>query len=206
VASRNRSKDGHIYLAKGDNSATYKIGKTIRPTDERLKQHRTSDPSMKFIYVFTCCDPSGAEAFLLKAFESKRVLGSKESFDLDEHDLQELPRLIGDYERFASLEVEVDKLKRNACSLRFISPDICDEEDCVKLREIREKKARLEFEEQMIEWRMMLKIGSNAGLIGLASWKSSSKPILDQTALKLEEPIIYERFLKQSIRRIFRLL
>src|SRR6266498_1894346 len=65
-----------------------KIGHSANQ-EKRLGQHRTTEPDVESIDMIDTADHAKCETFLKKYFESRRVRGTKECFDLSSQELQD---------------------------------------------------------------------------------------------------------------------
>ena len=80
-----------IYLISSEinNDILYKIGITKRDVNKRLKQLKTGNPAtLNIINVFESKWATKIEANLHVSYDSKRIVGSKEWFSLNNEDVK----------------------------------------------------------------------------------------------------------------------
>jgi Meiotically up-regulated gene 113 len=203
---KTENKPGFIYVALDENKGHYKIGKTTRKVDIRLKEHRTANHSLNIALQLPVSNASGSEARLRNHFEALRISGTSEWFIFNESHIVEIERLLGEYERDWPLHADVERFKKAISSPDFISPTADDEKLVSEFRQAEQDEARAAHRRAMLGLKLMVRIARNAGIKGLVSWESSLQMRLDQAALKQDEPAIWERFRRESRVRTLHLL
>ena len=72
-----------------------------------------------------------------------------------------------------------------------------------ELLDLEEQRAKLDARRDYLESCLKLLIGKAETLEGIASWQTQIRTLLDQSALKREEPETFTRYLKESKSRPF---
>jgi hypothetical protein len=197
----------YVYVGKGRADQYFKIGRTSDAQHLRLKQHRTANPSFEYHITIETQFGCDVEKKLHNYFCSKRVRETKEWFDLTRDDLEKIRLLAGTYENdLIPLSQQVEGLSRTASSGDCIEAHESVMEDYRRLRDLREQRARIEQEEELIENRLKVQIGSYDGIRGLISWKSLEQLRFDSKLFRATHPDLYDQFRVLGIRRYFKLL
>jgi predicted phage-related endonuclease len=71
--------------------------------------------------------------------------------------------------------------------------------------EIEEEKALLEFRQKYLVAGIKIDMGTASELRGIATWETVTSNRFNSTAFKADHPDLYEKYLKTSISRTFKL-
>ncbi len=196
----------YVYVGKGASDPYFKIGRTANAQENRLKQHKTANPSFNYSKVIPTSCASDLEKTLHLWFSSKRVPETKEWFDLKPEDLDILTLFAEGHEENRRITDDAELLKGQRSSGSYVDP--CDSvmENYERLRILREQAARIGYEIESIENRMKIHVGRHDGITGLLSWKSFEERRFDSKIFRTNYPDLYEQFRIPGIRRIFRLV
>jgi hypothetical protein len=197
---------GFIYVGRGKNDRGSKIGNTGRPEQERLRQHRTANPSFQFSFLFESPFYKQLEKELSHYFESKRIRKTKEWFVLDDGDLASLEALTRNFEAIIRLRSQVELLKNLESSPDLLVGDSCVDAACLRLRSLREERYHLDQAIERDESWLKLRIGPNDGIDGYATWKSQVRPLFDRELFEQDHPGVYDGYCRPAICRSFKLL
>ena len=107
---------------------------------------------------------------------------------------------------FVPVHEEARKLQRRKPTGPMVEPSA---ELALLYRELRDSEQEMFFLEQrisLLQNRLKVAIGDNAGIFGLASWKWRDQEVFDQSRLKAEEPNIFEKYRRTRGSRVFQLL
>ena len=74
-----------------------------------------------------------------------------------------------------------------------------------ELLELEEQRTKMDARRDYLESCLKLSMGKAEDLEGIALWRTQIRTLLDQSALKREEPETFGRYLKESKSRPFRL-
>jgi predicted GIY-YIG superfamily endonuclease len=195
-----------VYILRDGDSDRYKFGKA-GDFAERLATHKTSNCDVEPVWVIDVEDlavASACEAHLKRHYESKRVLRTKEWFDLSSSDLDDV-RAEGD--RFLREDLpqqcEVDRLAKEPCDGTIVKPGDAEYEEwrryIVDREVLHRSKANFVRSENVVK----LTIGHGAELEGLATWKSYPEKRFNQAAFRAAEPERWQAYAEDSIVRKF---
>jgi predicted GIY-YIG superfamily endonuclease len=195
-----------VYILRDGSSDQYKFG-SAGDFEERLAHHKTSNFDLQPVWIIEVESRSVAsacETHLKGSYESKRILGTKEFFELSSSDLDDVGAeayrfLHEDHHQ----QREVDRLAKEPCDGTIVKPGDAEYEAWRLLLYDREVHHRSKVNLVRSENVLKLTIGHAAELEGLATWKSHTKTQFNQAALKVAEPEIWKTYAEESIVRKF---
>lgn len=199
-----------VYFFQNGETDYFKIGRTKSNVEKRRKELSTGNPALLSIFeVIETEHDSLVENFFHKKFHANLCEegDSKEFYKINPRDLRDgIKEAIIFLDDYILLQNQVDQYA-NLESCEEVAP-ASDESTAIigELRKIKGQKALLEFEENLLENRLKLQIGSYGGIEGLVSWKSQVRKSLDQNELKLAYPDLVLQFTKETRSRTLRLL
>jgi hypothetical protein len=197
---------GFIYVGNGTNDIGFKIGTTGRPEEERLKQHKTANPSFEFSFLFESPYYMPLEKELHHHFASKRIKNTKEWFVLNDGDLRSLDVLTFNFEAIIKLRAQVDLLKNQESSHNLLEVDSCIVSAYLRLRSLYEERHHLNQTIEQDESLLKLRIGLNDGIDGYVAWKSQVRRGFDRDLFEQDHPGLYDTYCRPTICRSFKLL
>ena len=197
-------KDNCVYVGRSANDHFCKFGKSD-DFEQRVKGHRTTSPTWQILHRLPCIAPmSQCEAHLKNYFESKRILGSTEHFVLSQDEIGSIPKLLNEFERRYERMRQVEALKQERPSQPAIDPDPEAIDACRQYRALDEQIYRLERERDALKFELQIKIGSSAGLKGIAIWEWRSSTDFDEPAFRRDHPELYATYQKRLNTRVFK--
>jgi Meiotically Up-regulated Gene 113 (MUG113) protein len=197
---------GYVYCFRVGSEDTFKVGRTKNPPAQRMKNVSVGSPQKLTLhrqvetnaasslekYIHWLLDPHRApngEFFHVSVKELDRAIGEAESFLA---------------ESFPVLQ-EAKKLQKQRPTTHMLDPSESVKALHRELRTAERQAFLLEKRIETLRCRIQVEIGENLGIRGVASWKWREQWMLDQKALKRDEPHVYERFKRLSEFRVFHL-
>jgi len=198
-----------VYVLRSGSENLFKIGRTDRDVDARIRQLATGNPwrLTKFDVIETEHD-SLCETYLHGVLRSRRSLASeaREFFAITPEELKPVICDARDFlAEFIPKQLEAERLAKEQSNGILLKPGHREWEIYRRLLEILENQYRLKFERGRLENQLKLVIGKADGLEQVATWKSLEIKTFDEAAFKLAEPKLFESFLRVSLQRRFRL-
>ncbi len=198
---------GFVYLFLDTSNRQFKIGATANDdVGVRQNQLRTGNPYLERHREFKTDDPFGLERKLMFAFARKRT--RLDFFALDSDDLGRIDQIVRDAEASLSMETSIFSLKTKQDNGILLDPNEEYRRIVAELRDVKCESKRFENRQYELEAQLKTIIGVCRGIRNLVSWKTNEKPHswFDRKQLKLDEPELYDAYLRFQFRRMFRLL
>jgi hypothetical protein len=197
-----------VYILKSGDEDLFKIGRTRRDVEARIRQLSTGNPHPLTVFDVIETDyDSDCETFLHGRLRAKRLAGDAREFFAISAD--ELGEAISDarefMEEFAPRQREAERLAKEESDGRVLQPGDAEWDTYRRLVEVRVAETALKLDRVRLETELKLAIGTAAGLERIATWRTQSTRTLDEARLKIAEPTLYESFLRESRSRVFRL-
>ena len=196
---------GVVYVLKESGAENvYKIGKTIVDSETRVSHLGTGNPRvLEIVHEIETRNVSKCEQYLHRTFGSKRVRGKKEWFTLEPSELDQGIKSVGVYDtQFLPKAEEAQRLAKEQSDGRSLPAGEREHAVWRRLVEVEEEIAKLDYERARLQTELKLLIGTHAGLDGVATWKSRTKPILDLPRFRRTEPDHYQRLFEQYPREV----
>lgn len=190
-----------VYVLREGASNVFKIGRIRGDVEEVLRNlHQGSCGSLSLYEVIVTDQEDVCETFLRRRLAAKRIRrgGDEPFFDTDPLEMRNavsaFRQMSEDIETTRSV---IEKLSKEQSSDRLLEP--CQEDERLVRRLINNKAelAFLSFEREVLENRLKQRIGTSAGLRGLATWKTQVTRRFDQKLFKSSDPEGYERTLER---------
>ena len=198
-----------VYILRSGSENLFKIGRTDGDVDARIRQLATGNPYRltKFDVIETEHD-SLCETYLHRILRSKKSLTSdaREFFSMTAEHLRAAVRDAREFlSEFVAKQQEANRLSEEQTSGMVLKPGDREWSIYSKLLAAREEEDIYGYRRQLLENELKIAIGTFDGLDGIATWRRQTVERLDQTALKAAAPDIFQRFVKVSQTRVFRL-
>jgi hypothetical protein len=197
-----------VYILRSGASNLFKIGRTEGDVEARIRQLATGNPHRltKFDAIETEHDAL-CEGYLHKTLRSRRSVTSaaREFFEIAPEELANVLREAREFlNEFVAYQTNAQQFSEHETDGMLLKPG--DEEWSIyrKLAAAREDEDVANFQRQLLENKLKVAIGTSDGLDGLATWRLQARDVLDQAALKAEQPEMHNRYLKTSRVRVFR--
>ncbi len=196
-----------VYVLRSGGGDRFKVGRTRGSVEARRKQLATGNPEPLTVFdAIETEEDALCETYLHHKLREKRVAGGgHEFFELDADELANAIRDAREFlEEYVPRKREAERLATEESEERLLSPGGTEWELYRQLLETRAAEDYLAFERERVEVELKLAIGTAAGLEHIAAWKTQTRHATDCEALRLQEPEIYERFLRETRSRVFR--
>jgi hypothetical protein len=195
-----------VYILRSGSEDVFKIGHTRGDVEARIKNLATGNPhTLTRFDVIETDHCTLCETYLHRRLRTKRRGG--EFFAVDPHELQQVIQEAREFiSEYVPQQSEVEVLASGTSDERVIEPGEREWEMYRRLLDVRQALDELDLERNQLEMSLKLTIGTASGLLGIATWKTQEKVVLDAEALKVAEPDLYKRFQKTAHVRPFRLL
>ena len=190
-----------VYLLSDPNTGFLKIGRAT-DLEERLASLRTGNPDLTLEAWFETDQASKLESNLHGVFGFKRRRG--EFFEVALHEAKAKAEDILGWIQSMPLEQELTHLSDITELDEVRDPNDTELALMRRLFEIKSQKKLLELEEELLEKKLKVSIGTSAGLNNFASFKSVKRSSVDQVSLREDHPEIYNSYLRESYSRTLR--
>ena len=200
---------GFVYVLRNGHEDLFKIGRTRGELQARIRQLATGNPHQLtlFDHIETEYEVD-CETFLHRSLRSKRAGEgeAREFFALSPSEVRDAIREARGYlAESVPKRRETERLARETSDGVLLKPGDQEWEWYWRLVNVREDEDSLRLDRVLLENQLKLVIGRADGLDRLATWKSETVKRIDEAAFKLAEPQLFEKFLRTSVRRAFRL-
>ena len=189
-----------VYVLREGQSNVFKIGRTKGTVDGVVKRLRTGNSHPLNIFAVIETDQESAcEAHFHQCLVGRRVVqgGGWEFFEMESE--EEMRRVIKEFEDLVKelecVRQSVSQFSDQQCSEDIVEPTAEDRTLLNELLVIKEKQAYLKFEQERIESKLKLRIGSSSGIRGIATWKSELR--FDEQCFKERDPEGYFQVLEK---------
>lgn len=190
-----------VYVLREGSSNIFKIGRTSGSVDGVVTRLRTGNSQPLSIFETVQTDEESAcEAFFHRQLRDKRVVrgGGWEFFEVDADEMKQLISQVRSmFEELREAQNAVDKLGKVASTDVLLDPNEKDKELLRRLLENKKEQEYLQIESQLLEAQLKKRIGTAAGLRGLATWKTQVTRVFDQKLFAASAPDEYERLLEK---------
>lgn len=180
-----------IYFLRNKDNGWTKIGHT-KDFESRYKQHKTSNPSLEFVFSAETNFASKIEAYLKNLFskQCKHI----EHFELTDAEIEEAKRTIEDLNHKLA-DIEGSREIRDLKDLKPPRhPTNSERELLGKIQEVKIQKIAIEIEHEILEAELKKSISDSEEIIGIASFKVQSRTSIDLDRLKSDMPEIFEKY------------
>jgi len=198
----------YVYVLQNGSENSFKIGRTKGDVDDRIRELSTGNPNLKKFHVIETEREAKCERYLHRRLSTKRINSgpAREFFAITPAEVNSIVEEARTYLREClPVVLEAEKLATEESDGSVKSPGNEAQSIYQELLELEEQKAKLDARGEYLESRLKLLIGKAERLEGIASWRTQIRSLLDQKALKQEEPETYDRYLKESKSRPFKL-
>ena len=200
----------YVYILRSGSENLFKIGRTDRDVDARIRQLATGNPYRltKFDVIETEHDLL-CETYLHKILRSRRSIasGAREFFTITPEDMKSKIREAREFlAEFVGKQEEADRLSEQETDGVLLKPGDPEWSIYRELLGAREEEDGYHYQRLLLENKLKIAIGKSDGLDGIATWKIQERDRLDQAALKSEQPDIFRMYSKTSRTRVLRLM
>jgi len=190
-----------VYILQEGQSHIFKIGRTTGDVEDVIRTlHRGNSQPLTLFDIVVTDQESACEAFFHRRLRSKRVVrgGGREFF---ESEPTEMRRTIASFRQmFEELEAAqraISELSKQQSSERLLEPTPEDEELLQRLMKNKEEQEFLRFECELIESKLKQRIGTAAGLRGVATWRTQLTRRFNESLFRSSDPERYEVLLER---------
>ena len=196
----------YVYFLRNGNEKLFKVGRTSGELEDLIRTLSRGNPRLTLFDAIETEDSNECEKYLHQMLRSKRNReGSAQEFF--ETTPEALKLLIHEARaflpEFLATRQAAARLADEKSDDQMVTPD---EEDLAlykRLLEVREQHDRCVYEQEHLENKLKLAIGTAAGLEGIASWKTRAERRFDVAAFREAESDLYEAYRKTSYQRRF---
>jgi len=153
-------------------------------------------------------EASLCEKYLHQRLRTSKHFGSggTEFFEIDPDELRSVLKDARAFlNEYISAKNTADEYKAAQSEDRIIEPTEELQKEYRRLLDIREQMDMLEFERELIEYRIKAALGTASELRGIATWKTSLAMRFDQDSFRQANPDLHAQYLKQNAHRKFNL-
>lgn len=199
---------GCVYCYRAGTLDLFKVGHTKNPAAMRMKNVQTGSWEVLSIYreIDTAHAPRLLEDRIHKLLAAYRTKKS-EFFHVT---TELLDRAVDDAQAFLTgyLPViqQVKKLQRHKPDPEVLQRTADIDAVYEELKKAKQEQALLEQRIELLQGKLQIAIGENAGIESVASWKWQEKFIFDLGQFKVDQPALFKQYQKSAGTRYFRLL
>lgn len=198
-----------VYVFRHGKENKFKIGRTKKSTKLRLKELQTGNPYLTFFDTIDTNFDSAVEKYIHRRLATKKIINgsaSDEFYAVSVDDLQPIIIEARDYSSECLPTVEqAREVAAEAPDGSVKEPGNSDIAIHQELLKIEEQMALLDSRVDYLVSELKIGMGAASELRGIATWNAITSKRLDSTALKEELPDVYEKYLKTSTSRTFKL-
>jgi len=200
-----------VYFFRSGERDAFKIGKTGVKVFDRKKALGTGNPdrlSEFAVIEMPMGDHTRCESFLHGLWGHRRIFES-DGTEWYRLTVSEAEEAIESAQRY--LEVDVPRLKEAERLNKFdsesgiLQPSDDEWQVYQQILERSQEKYVANLELERLQTRLKLLIGTSSGLDGIATWKTRRKRTLHQPSFKADHPALFERYLRPSQDRPFKI-
>jgi hypothetical protein len=196
----------YVYVLRNGTENIFKIGRTKGDVDDRIRELSTGNPYLKKFDVIETEREAKCERHLHRRLSTKRINSgpAKEFFAITPDELKSIADEAKTYYREClPVVLEAEKIAAEDSDGSVKRPGNEAQSIYQELLELEEQRAKLDARGEYLESCLKLLIGKAELLEGIASWRTQIRSLLDQKALKREEPEMFARYQKESKSRPF---
>jgi T5orf172 domain len=199
---------GCVYCYRAGALNTFKVGLTTNAADKRMRNVQTGSWEELSIYRQIETDHALAlERRIHKLLDSYRATKKSEYFHVT---TDQLDKAIKDAQLFLAEYLPVveqaKKLHRQKPTAEMIPRTNEIDEIYRDLKKAKQEEALLEQRIELLQGKLQVAIGKNAGIESIASWKWQERFAFDLVRFRTEKPEVFEQYQKSLGTRYFRLL
>jgi len=198
-----------VYVLRSGDSSLFKIGRTDGDVDVRIRQLATGNPEQ--LALFDHIDTEHhlfCEGYLHKSLRSRRSLasGAREFFQLAPEELRGVLQETREFlAEFVADEARAQEFSERETDGVLLKPGDGEGSVYKELVAVRQDEDVANFRRRLLENKLKVLIAGSDGFEGMATWKKQPRQVLDQVALKAEQPEMHGRYLRTENRRVFRI-
>jgi predicted phage-related endonuclease len=198
-----------VYILRQGKEDKFKIGRTTRLAESRLEGLQTGNPDLTIFHLIETEHETTVENYIHRRLATKKIINGSSSTEFFAVSVAELQRIISEadvYIREYLPTIEQAKdfgAEEPDGSTKKPSNAAVDTHH--ELLKIEEEMARLEAQREYFVAKIKISMGNASELSGIATWKNVETNRFNSAVFKIEHPDIYEKYLKTSIGRVFKL-
>jgi predicted phage-related endonuclease len=199
----------YVYIFQHGKENKFKIGRTKKPVDIRLRDLQTGNPYLTIFDVIETEHDAKVENYMHRRLATKKVINGSAADEFYGTSIDELQPIIveaKDYNREYLPTIEkAEEIGTKEPDGSTKDPGNATVEMHHKLLEIEEKMAQLESSFEYLKAEIKIAMDTASELRGIATWKNVTSHRLNLESLKTEHPDIYEKYLSTATNRVFKL-
>jgi hypothetical protein len=198
-----------VYIFRHGMENKFKIGRTKKSAEIRLKELQTGNPDLTSFDVIETEYDTEVEKYIHRRLATKKIINGSSSDEFYAVSAAELQPIIAE-----AYEYNRECLPTIAQAGDFGAeePDGSIKEPGNaalamhrELLEIEEERARLDSRVAFLEAEIKITMGTASELRGIATWQTVKSNRFNSVVFKVEHPDMYEKYLSTSISRVFKL-
>ena len=199
---------GCVYCYRVGTLNLFKIGYTKSAASKRMKNVQTGSSEELSIYrqIETDHPPRQLEDRihkLLAAYRAKKGEFFHVTTELLDNAINDAQAFLAEY---LPVIHEAKKLQRRKPNPEFIQRTNDIDAVYQELKKAKQEQALLEQRIELLQGKLQIVVGENAGIESIVSWKWQDKLTFDIESFKLDQPRLFKQYQKSSGTRYFRLL
>jgi predicted phage-related endonuclease len=198
-----------VYIFRHGSENKFKIGRTKKAAQIRLKELQTGNPDLTSFDVIETEYDTAVEKYMHRRLATKKIINgssSDEFYAVSAAELQPIIAEANEYNRDCLPTIaQAEDLYAEEPDGSIKEPGNAALAMHQELLEIEEEMARLDSRREFLVAELKLTIGTASELRGIATWQNVKCNRFNTVAFKAEHPDIYEKYLSTSTNRVFKL-
>jgi hypothetical protein len=198
----------HVYIFRHGKENKFKIGRTKKSANIRLKELQTGNPDLTLFDVIETEYDTDIEKYIHRRLATRKIINGSSSDEFYAVSAPELQPIIAeayDYNGKMPVIEQAQELGAEEPDGSIKEPGNAAVSMHQELLEIEEEMARLDARVEYLVAGIKITIGAASALRGIATWQTVMSNRFNATAFKADHPDIYEQYRSKSINRVFKL-
>jgi len=198
----------HVYIFRHGKENKFKIGRTKKSANIRLKELQTGNPDLTIFDVIETEYDTDIEKYIHRRLATRKIINGSSSDEFYAVSVAELQPIIAeahDYNCKMPTIEQAQELGAEEPDGSIKEPGNAAVSMHQELLEIEEEMARLDSRLEFLVAELKLTMGTASELRGIATWQNVKFNRFNTVAFKVEHPDIYQKYLSTSISRVFKL-
>ena len=197
-----------VYIFRHGTENKFKIGRTKKSAQIRLKELQTGNPDLTSFDVIETEYDTAVEKYMHRRLATKKIINgssSDEFYAVSAAELQPIIAEAHEYDRECLTIAQAEDLYAEEPDGSIKEPGNAALAMHQELLEIEQEMARLDARVEYLVAGIKITIGAASALRGIASWQAVTSNRFNAAAFKVDHPDIFEKYRSNSINRVFKL-
>jgi len=198
----------YVYIFRHGKENKFKIGRTKKSANIRLKELQTGNPDLTIFDVIETEYDTDIEKYIHRRLATRKIINGSSSDEFYAVSVAELQPIIAeahDYNCKMPTIEQAQELGAEEPDGSIKEPGNAAVSMHQELLEIEQEMARLDARVEYLVAGIKITIGAASALRGIASWQAVMSNRFNAAAFKVDHPDIFEKYRSNSINRVFKL-